>query len=56
MNPELILKIEAAANAVNAANDALRAELAAQGITTAENYFSISENKPLLEQLLAVQA
>lgn len=56
MKTELILKIEAAANAVNAANDAIRAELAAHGITTAENYFSISENKPLLEQLLAVQA
>jgi hypothetical protein len=56
MNPELILKIEAAANAMNVVNDAIRAELAARGITTAENYFSVSENKPLLEQLLAVQA
>lgn len=56
MNPELILKIEDAANAVNVANDVIRAELAAHGIRTAENYLSISENKPLLEQLLAVQA
>jgi hypothetical protein len=56
MKTELTLKIDAAAHAVNAANDAIRAELAAHGITTAENYFSISENKPLLEQLLAVQA
>jgi hypothetical protein len=56
MKTELTLKLEAAANAVNVANDAIRAELAAHGITTAKNYFSISENKPLLEQLLAVQA
>jgi hypothetical protein len=56
MSPKTILNLEAALSAVNAVNDAFRADLKKHGIETAENYLSITENKPMLKRLLAMEA
>ncbi|HEY2390280.1 MAG TPA: hypothetical protein VGK22_03830 [Candidatus Angelobacter sp.] len=56
MSPKTILKLEKALAAVNAVNDAFRAELKKHGIETAESYLRISENKPMLKKLLAAEA
>jgi hypothetical protein len=53
MPEELTLKIKELTDAVNAANDAFRAALARYGIKTAEDYFSLIENKPMLQRLFA---
>jgi hypothetical protein len=47
----LTVRLQELASAMNAANDAFRAALATHGIVTAEDYFSLIENKPLLQRL-----
>jgi hypothetical protein len=53
MPEELTLKIKELAEAVNAANDAFRAALTGYGIKTADDYFSLNENKLMLQRLFA---
>jgi hypothetical protein len=55
MPDALPLKLKELTEALNTANDAFRAALAGHGIEMAENYFSLIENKPLLQRLLAAE-
>lgn len=47
----LTVRLKELTTALNTANDAFRAALAAHGIETAEDYFRLIENKPLLQRL-----
>jgi uncharacterized protein Usg len=56
MPDELITKLKTLVEALNAANDGFRAALAELGISTAEDYFRLTENKALLQRFLTAQA